>query len=173
MLCNLKGTTPYCLLLFYNKENKLQVVSPIYNRSLLLVFSLYRKDYKWSITSGKDAQSNHTIKYSLFDGVSCADSVEVFSRILQRLLFSNVVSWVKEWGSHPPFYNHKLLARPLDWPLDPYYMPAQPPRHFRIWLCPNFGAGAGLTLGPLLNVGKGVGLTFGPLFYAGTAASPH
>ena len=56
------------------------------------------------MTSGKDVQSNQTIKYSLFIDVSCADSVEVFSHILQRLLFSKAVSWVKEWGSHPPFY---------------------------------------------------------------------
>ena len=161
------------------------MAAPIYKTIFSLFFS-FRKDYIRSMTSGKDAQSNHTIKYSLFDGVSCADSVEVFSRILQRLLFSNAVSWVKELGSHPPLYSQNLLARapdwPLDpyymaarapdWPLDPYYMAARAPGLARIWLSANFGGGAGLNFGPLLYGGAGAGLNFGPLLYDGAGARP-
>ena len=148
MLCNLKEQLLIAFFSFTIK--KMSSKWPLQFTSHLFSWFSFRKDYKWSITSGKDARSNHTIKHSLFDSVSCADLVEVFSRILQRLLFSNVVIWVKEWGSHPPFYNHKLLAWPLDWPLDPYYMPAwpldwpldpyympaQPLRYLRIFLSP-------------------------------------
>jgi len=106
MLCNLKGTTPSCLLFFYNKENELQVVAPVYKRSLALYLYFTWKESQMINTSGKNARSNHTIKYSLFDSVSCAGFVEVFLRSLQRLLLSNVASWVTRCGSHLPFYAH-------------------------------------------------------------------
>ena len=51
-------------------------------------------------------------------------------------------------------------------------MRAKLPRRFRIWLSPNFGAGAGLDFVHLLYAGTGAGLTFGPLLYVGTAALP-
>ena len=77
---------------------------------------------------------------------------------------------MKEWGSHPPLYSLKILARAPDSPLDPYYMAARAPGLARIWLSPNFGACAGLTFGPLLYGGAGAGFTFEPLLCDGAGA---